>query len=202
MNQVLEITNLSKAFGKNKVIDNLDFKVSLGDLIYIHGANGCGKSTLFKLIAGLMDKDEGKINISSNIKIGALIENPGFIENENIKFNMEFLASLSKFQIKDYINDLCHKFSLDYESNVKMKNYSVGMRQKVGIIQAIMEEQNFIMLDEPTRGLDSDSIKTFVTLINDLVKSKKTVIIASHDKIEYLNFTKSYVMCNGKVFEE
>lgn len=202
MKPFLTITNLQKSFNKTKIIDGLSLEINEGELIYIHGINGCGKSTLFKIIAGILDKDDGSVQKSENVHIGALIENPGFIENETLKFNLNFLASLTHKDIKDEIYELCQMFSLDYNSKINMKSYSVGMRQKAGIIQAIMEDQNLILLDEPTRGLDSDAIKVLTNTLKKLITSNKTIVIASHDKIDDLNFDKVYAMHNGKLYQE
>jgi len=199
---MLKIKNLSKSFGANCIINQLNLNVSKGELIYIHGNNGCGKSTLFKIISGIIDTDSGSIKIDDDVTIGALIENPGFIENETLKFNLDFLASLNMNYNEKYIVQLCENFNLNYYSKTKLKSYSVGMRQKVGIIQSIMENQNLILLDEPTRGLDDDAINVLKVIIKEFIKSNKTIIIASHDKIVDLSFDKTYLMKNGTLIQE
>jgi ABC-2 type transport system ATP-binding protein len=199
---MLEIINLNKSFGPNIVIQNLSLSINKGEIIYIHGRNGCGKSTLLKLICDIIKPDQGEIKIDNDVYIGALIENPGFIENETMKFNLKFLASFQKKYNEQKIMNLCQMFLLDYKSKSKMKAYSVGMRQKVGIIQAIMEDQNLIIFDEPTRGLDDESIVTFENLVNVLAKEGKSVIIASHDESNNIEFSHRYLMKNGKLIEE
>lgn len=199
---MLNIHNLSKSFHKHCVLDHLDFLVQEGDLIYIHGINGSGKSTLFKLICGILTCDEGEIVKDEDIHIGALIENPGFLENETIRYNLHFLASLKNNYNEERIIQLCELFQLDYHNKSKMKNYSLGMRQKAGIIQSVMEDQNFILLDEPTRGLDQTSIDTFAQFINHLHDEGKTIIIASHDYLNAIHYTKTYHLLNGKLIQD
>ncbi len=199
---MLQIHNLTKSFHQNEVLKHLDFHVEKGDLIYIHGINGSGKSTLFKLICDILKPDEGTIHINPKAHIGALIENPGFLENETLYYNLKFLASLKNNYNKDVIENLCNQLQLDPHSRLKMKNYSVGMRQKVGIIQAVMEDQNFILLDEPTRGLDQESIHIFTQLINQYHNQGKTIIIASHDYVQDIQYNKIFHLDQGQLIHD
>lgn len=195
---MLEIHDLTKSFHQHIVLNHLNLKIQKGDLIYIHGINGSGKSTLFKLICDILKPDSGTIQLSEDTHIGALIENPGFLENETLKFNLTFLASLNQHYDSKKINKLCEQFQLDYMSHIKLKNYSLGMRQKAGIIQAIMEDQNFILLDEPTRGLDYESVKVFCNIINQLHLEGKTIIIAAHDYLKEIQYNQIYHLENGQ----
>ena len=195
---MLEIHDLSKSFHQHLVLDHLNLKIQTGQLVYIHGINGSGKSTLFKLICDILKPDSGTIQISSDIHIGALIENPGFLENETLAFNLKFLASLNHNHDPQKIEQLCQLFQLDYQSRIKLKNYSLGMRQKAGIIQAIMEDQNLILLDEPTRGLDAESIQTFCQTINEFNAQGKTIVIAAHDYLKEIHYTNIYHLENGQ----
>lgn len=196
---MLTITSLSKSFHQNLVLDHIDFHVEKGDLIYIHGINGSGKSTLFKLICDILKPDTGEIKCSQEMHLGALIENPGFLDHETIQYNLKFLASLKNHYDPQHIEELCQYFQLDYHSRTKLKHYSLGMRQKVGIIQAFMENQNFILLDEPTRGLDDESIKAFCQLINLSHEQNKTIIIAAHDFQSEIHYNKIYQLKDGKL---
>lgn len=199
---MIKIIGLEKSFKTNKVLNRLDLEVKAGEIIYIKGINGSGKSTLFKLICDILEQDKGEIIIEENVRIGALIENPNFMENETLLSNLKFLASINKNYNFNKISYLSKLFQLDINSKTKLKEYSVGMRQKVGIIQALMEDQNFLIFDEPTRGLDSSSINIFVSLINKLRKENKAIIIASHDFIKEINFTSIYILKNGKLYKE
>lgn len=196
---MIYLKKIQKKFNNQYVLEDVNLSVGNGELIYIHGINGCGKSTLFKIICDILEIDSGIITIDEDTHIGALIENPAFLERETMKYNLKYLAGFNDNYNEQRIRNLCQLFQLDFDSKAKMKNYSLGMRQKVGIIQAVMEDQNLILLDEPTRGLDEESIEAFYQLINDLIAKNKSIIIASHDKYERLNFTKSYQLKEGRL---
>lgn len=199
---MLKIQNLSKSFQGHHVIKDLSIDIQRGQLIYIHGINGSGKSTLFKMICGILEQDQGEMIFDEDVHIGALIENPGFLDNETLRYNLQFLASLKNQTTPSHIQELCQLFHLDYHHRGKMKTYSLGMRQKAGIIQAIMENQNLILLDEPTRGLDQEAIHIFCDVITKLHNEGKTVIIASHDYLKQLPFDCIYKLENGILLDE
>ena len=198
---MLSIKKVNKKYKDNQVLDNVDLEICRGELILLTGINGSGKSTLLKIICDITEYDNGEVELEKGLKIGALIENPVFIENKSIKANLKFLAYLNKNYNYEHIKNLCQKFSLDIENKVDIKDYSVGMRQKVGIIQAIMENQDLILLDEPVRGLDSDSIKVFIELIKTCISEGKTIMIASHDMLDELPFSRIIKVENGKLNE-
>lgn len=198
---MLSIKKVNKKYKDNQVLDNVELEIGRGELILLTGINGSGKSTLLKIICDITEYDNGEVELEKGLKIGALIENPVFIENKSIKANLKFLADLNKNYNYEHIKNLCQKFSLDIENKVDIKDYSVGMRQKVGIIQAIMENQDLILLDEPVRGLDSDSIKVFIELIKTCISEGKTIMIASHDMLDELPFSRIIKVENGKLNE-
>lgn len=189
---MLDIKDLNKDFHKHSVLKQLSLHLEGNELIYIHGINGSGKSTLFKLICGILKPTSGTIEKKKDLQIGALIENPGFLENETLAYNLRFLASLNNHYDQQYIEELCQQFHLDFHSRMKLKNFSVGMRQKAGIIQAIMEKQELILLDEPTRGLDQESIHIFCQIINQLHQQGHTIMIAAHDYLPDIRYTHIY----------
>ena len=199
--EIIKINKINKAFRENPVLIDLDFSVYDNDVIYIKGENGCGKSTLLKVICGLLDIDPGSVEIDSNYYIGALIENPEFSDFSNIKENLLFLGNLrSKLNIKE-LENLCRDFHLNLNDKKLLRNYSIGMKQKMGIIQAIMENQDILIFDEPTRGLDDYSIEVFIKKMKDLIEKGKTVIIASHDFVD-IGYSRFITMKNGKLYEE
>ena len=179
------------------ILEEVDFKIDQGELIHIVGANGCGKSTLFKLFCDILEPDKGEVVLDSNVRIGALIENPAFMEESSLKTNLKFLASINKNYNESKIRELVKNFDLDFDSKVHVKKYSVGMRQKMGIIQAVMEDQ--ILLDEPTRGLDKKSLDQFHQLVQQLHEEGKSIVIAAHDNLAELQFDKEYLMEEGKL---
>lgn len=187
---MVKISDLSKKFKQNVVFAHLNLEIEDDELIHLAGINASGKSTLFKMICGIEEPDSGKIMLKSGAQIGALIENPSYIENENILYNLKFLANLNGNYHEEYVQELCKMFELDLYSKTHLKNYSLGMRQKVGIIQSVMEDQDLILLDEPVRGLDDRAVITFTKLVKDLHEKGKTIVIASHDEITGLEFTR------------
>jgi ABC-2 type transport system ATP-binding protein len=200
---MIEFKSISKSFNGNMILKDVNLKIDEGEMIRISGINGCGKSTLLKIAVGLLNPDNGQIDYKKyRNEIGALIENPAFIENETALYNLKFLYNLKNHFDENKVYNLMTDFLLDPKSNIPVKKYSVGMRQKLGIIQAIMEDQKVIYLDEPTRGLDEESIGGFYSIINKLHQQNKTIIICSHEKLEGLLFDKEYVLKNGKIVEK
>jgi ABC-2 type transport system ATP-binding protein len=124
---------------------------------------------------------------------------PGFIEDATVKQNLKFLGSIKKQYNEEVVKQLVFRLGLEINSKVKLGKYSVGMRQKVGIIQAIMEDQNLILLDEPTRGLDKQALAEFNKLISELTANNKAVVIASHDNLSKLAFDTKYTLEEGRL---
>lgn len=199
---MLDLISLSKSFGSLNVLNQISASVEPGQLIHLYGHNGCGKSTLFKCICDCLKPDSGQIIKKEDTLIGALIENPGFLPSENLAYNLGFLANLCHRFDLAYTKNLCERLNLNFDHPAKMKTYSLGMKQKVGIIQAIMEHQNLILLDEPTRGLDQDSLEAFAQLVHELVNQNKSVIIASHDQNDLLHYTHDWILDHGKLCEK
>jgi ABC-2 type transport system ATP-binding protein len=196
---LLKLKNIQKTFKKQSVLEDINLLVHKEELIHIIGSNGSGKSTIFKIICDIMEPDIGEVIINEQAQIGALIENPSFIEDANVKRNLRFLGSIKKQYNESLVKQLMQRFELDYDSRVKLGKYSVGMRQKVGIIQAIMENQNLILLDEPTRGLDKKSLTELKQVISELIAEKKAVVIASHDNLSELKFDTRYMLEEGRL---
>lgn len=196
---MLKVTHVSKKFKDADVLKDVSLTVKPGELIHIVGINGSGKSTLFKIITGLLKADSGTVSLDSGDVIGALIENPGFLEYETAWDNLRFLANVHhKFQA-DKVKKLLTDFDLDPDSQQAIGKYSIGMRQKVGIVQAIMEDQNIILLDEPTRGIDKKGVKQFVDLLELLKAEGKAVVVASHDDIPGLVYDRTLTLENGEL---
>lgn len=198
---MLELKDVSKRFGNNILFDGVNLKIKKGELIHLQGSNGSGKSTLFKMICDIQKTTSGTILLKDNTNIGAIIGTPGFIENETILYNLKYLYNLKSSFDEEKVKLLCNEFNLDLYSKEKLKNYSVGMRQKTAIIQAIMEDQDLILLDEPTSGLDKESTKVFYEIIKKLNKEKKTIIIASHESEDALKFDRVLKIENHKIVE-
>lgn len=196
---MLEVNHIAKSFKGNPVLTDVSLQVKAGQLIHISGANGSGKSTLFKIITKLLEPDHGSVRIGKDDVIGALIENPGFLEFESMMTNLKFLANLNNRFDQSYTLQLVKQFGLNPTNRQAISKYSVGMRQKVGIIQAVMEHQSLILLDEPTRSLDKASIEQFIALIDALINDGKSVMIASHDDVPGLTYDLALRLEDGRL---
>lgn len=199
---MLKVSHVKKSFKKLIVLKDISLETQAGELVHISGVNGCGKSTLFKIIVGLLKADSGEIHTDKDDYLGALIENPGFIEYETAWDNLTFLGHFNHRFQPEKTRDLLKAFDLDPDNPQAVGNYSVGMRQKLGIIQAVMEDQNIILLDEPTRGIDKEGVDQFVNLMKNLRSENKTVIVASHDEIPGLVYDRRLRMKDGILLAE
>lgn len=199
---MLKVSHVKKSFKKLAVLKDISLETQDGELIHIFGVNGCGKSTLFKIIVGILKADSGEIHTDKDDYLGALIENPGFIEYETAWDNLIFLGHFNHRFQPEKTRDLLKAFDLDPDNPQAVGNYSVGMRQKLGITQAVMEDQNIILLDEPTRGIDKEGVQQFVNLLEQLRRENKTVIVASHDEIPGLVYDRRLRMKDGVLLPE
>ncbi|HEV6513814.1 TPA: ABC transporter ATP-binding protein [Streptococcus pneumoniae] len=192
MNEIIILKNIELKLKKTCVFQNLNFSCKQGEIIGITGANGSGKSVLFKLIAGLYSPSYGEVLINGeNIvperkipaNLGALIEEPGFINYYSGFKNLQYLASIRGVVGNQEINDTLKIVGLYEQKDQKVKTYSLGMRKKLGIAQAIMENSSILLLDEPMNALDKSSVENMRTLFRKLSSEKgTTILIASHSE--------------------
>lgn len=192
MNEIIILKNIELKLKKTCVFQNLNFSCKQGEIIGITGANGSGKSVLFKLIAGLYSPSYGEMLINGeNIvperkipaNLGALIEEPGFINYYSGFKNLQYLASIRGVVGNQEINDTLKIVGLYEQKDQKVKTYSLGMRKKLGIAQAIMENPSILLLDEPMNALDKSSVENMRTLFRKLSSEKgTTILIASHSE--------------------
>ena len=187
---MIQLVNISIAFHNVSILRNVNMDIHRGDLIHITGSNGSGKSTLLKIIAGLLNADKGEVIIENND-----------IENESAEYNLKFLYDLKNSYDRKTVQSYMEYFDLTLEDKRAVKKYSVGMRQKLGIIQAIMENQNIILFDEPTRGLDNTSSNKFIELVKKLNSDKKTIIICAHDGVDEIPFNRKFTIDKEQLYE-
>lgn len=185
----IEIKNVKKYFKNNKALDDVSMSLEKGKIYGIIGRNGSGKTVLLKLICGIMKMTEGSIEIDGkrigkdiNIpdNVGVIIETPGFIKEYSGMDNLKFLAGLSGKYSKESLEKLMEQVGLDPKEKKRVANYSLGMRQKLGIAQAIMGNPDILILDEPTNGLDKKSVEEFRKLMLEFKEQGKTILLASH----------------------
>ena len=206
---ILEIKNYSKNIKNKVILDNINLKLESGKVYGFYGRNGSGKTMLFRAISTLIYPTSGDVLIDNKSiiyndfdlsKIGLLIEDPGFYTHLNGFDNLCLLYEINNKKNPDYIKNILKQVELDKYEKEKFKEYSLGMKQKLRIAQAIMENQQLIILDEPTNGLDEASIDNIRNIILKLKKENKLILLSSHNKedLKYL-CDKIYKLDNGKL---
>lgn len=187
----IEVSNVSKKYKDRMLVDDVSFTVEKGEILGIVGLNGSGKTVLLKCICGLMDYSGGTITVNGKVigrdceypaNMGVIIETPGFLPYHSGYKNLEYLASLRKKISKQEIKDVLVKVGLAGEEKKLVAKYSLGMRQRLGIAQAIMENPELLILDEPMNGLDKDGIAEVRKLLLEMKAEGKTMIITSHNE--------------------
>lgn len=205
----VEVKNVSKVMDGNVILDSIDCSLEAGKVYGLCGKNGSGKTMLLKAMCGLVRIDEGEIIVGGEpLKKGhefpedvsALIENPGFIGNYSGMRNLVILSQIRKRIDKETVIAYMNRFHLDPDSKKKVKKYSLGMKQKLGIIAAVMESSRLILLDEPTNALDEESVKVLNEIIREERDKGSTVVVTSHDR-EELKRVSDYIFQieNGRI---
>lgn len=190
--KIIEMKNLSKDFKEVKAVDNLNLNVYRGDVFGFLGPNGAGKSTTIRMMLSLIRPTEGTIKIFNKsisnhrteilTNTGAIVEKPDFYKNLSAFKNLEILGRISGKDIsKTRIMEILEIVGLEKRAKSKVKTYSHGMKQRLGIAQALLHDPELIILDEPTTGLDPQGMKEIRDLILMLIKEqKKTIFLSSH----------------------
>lgn len=187
----LTVKHITKSFKKEKILEDVNLDFSGGHIYGIVGKNGTGKSVLFKLICGFIHADEGEIEVNGKKigkdidfpeSMGAIIEAPGFLPYQSGIKNLEYLAGIRKIATHNTIVKTMEMVGLDPFSKKRVGKYSLGMKQRLAIAQAIMENPMLIILDEPMNGLDEDGVGEMRCIFNDLKEQGKLLILASHNR--------------------
>ena len=188
--KIIKVENISKSFAGRKVLDNVSLEIEQGSICGLVGRNGSGKTVLMKCICGFLTPDSGSIrirdrnqtrkqNVSGNM--GIIIESPGFLEQESACRNLLYLARLRGLIGKSEVKEAIRQVGLSPDDRKKVKKYSMGMRQRLGIAQAIMEKPDILLLDEPMNGLDEQGVTDMRTLFLSLKENGVTILLASHN---------------------
>ncbi len=207
----IEIEHVTKKFKEDTVLYDIDVSMEQGKVYGFAGNNGSGKTVLMKCICGFLPVTEGSIRVNGKVigkevdfpeSLGVIIETPGFLTNLTGLRNLQILAGLrGKIARKD-IEDAIRKAGLDPALKKAVSKYSLGMRQRLGIAQAIMEDPEFLILDEPFNGLDKHGVADIRSLLLDLKKQGKTIILASHNSEDIrILCDKVYEMDGGRMRE-
>ncbi len=210
-NIVLETVNLTKKFKNKTVVDNLNISINEGDIFGFLGPNGAGKTTTIRMLVGLISPTSGSAKILGEdiqnnfvgaIKdVGAIVENPELYPFYTGRQNLIHFAKLSGNVDKERIEEVIKLVRLENRIDTKVKTYSLGMRQRLGLAQALLNRPKVLVLDEPTNGLDPQGMKEVRDIIGHLAKQEKiTIFISSHllHEIEQL-CNKVAIISNGKL---
>lgn len=213
MNEVLRVENITKEYGRQKVLEDANLSINQGEIIGLVGPNGAGKTTLMKIITGLMKSYSGDVfikgeNTKTSTKkktksIGCVIETPGFYPNLTGYENLLFFAEISGMRDKREIDEIVKSLGVEDYVHKKVKQYSLGMKQRLGVAQAVLTYPPLLILDEPTNGLDPAIVPQLRKFIKQLAKEKNTaVLISSHilSEIE-LMCDKVVFIQNGKIIK-
>ncbi len=193
MNVSISVKNVTKRFGEETVLQNVSHDFAEGRIHGIVGNNGSGKTVLMKCICGFLLPTEGRIIVNCRQvgkdcdfpqDIGIIIETPGFLPGLTGMKNLQILASLKRKVSNEIIRETIRRVGLDPAMKKPVSKYSLGMRQRLGIAQAIMEDPSILILDEPFNGLDKHGAAQMRELIKGLKVQGKTVLLASHNQVD------------------
>lgn len=209
---MITISNLSKSFKKNEVLRNINMKLEEGNIYGLNGRNGTGKSVFLKIICGIYSPSTGSVlfdgkNYNKNNlyvpNLRALIEKPNFFPELT---GLENLILLSKIQNKITISDIektLKDVNLYSEKDKKYSEYSLGMKQKLGVAQVLMENPDIIILDEPFNGIEKSSVEKIINLLLEEKKKGKLIIISTHIREDLIKLSDTiYTFDNGEVVVE
>lgn len=211
---ILKTYNITKKYGNQVAINNVNMTIKKGEIYGFIGQNGAGKTTLIRLITGLIHKTGGEIELlgatgeaelnKSRTMVGSLIETPSFYTNMTARENLEVSRLVRNIPGKKCIDEVLELVGLKDVEKKKVKNFSLGMRQRLGIANAIMGNPKLLILDEPINGLDPMGIVEIRELLKKINKEKDmTILISSHILSELSELATTYgIISNGKLIEE
>ena len=211
---VLKTYNITKKYGEQLAVDNVNMTIKKGDIYGFIGQNGAGKTTLIRLITGLIHKSGGEIELlganeenelnKARTMVGSLIESPSLYTNMTARENLEVSRLVRNIPGKKCIDEVLEVVGLKDVEKKKVKNFSLGMRQRLGIANALMGNPKLLILDEPINGLDPMGIVEIRELLKKINKEKDmTILISSHILSELSELATTYgIISNGKLIEE
>ena len=191
MESIIILENVVKKFNDYTALRGISISFEKGKIHGIVGRNGSGKTVMMKCICGLMHPDSGKITVNGKVigkevdianDIGAIIEAPGFLPNYSGYRNLKFLADIKRVIGKQEIISAMKTVGLDPDNRKHVGKYSLGMRQRLGLAQAIMENPRILILDEPMNGLDRKGVEEMREMLISFREQGKTVLLASHNR--------------------
>ena len=210
---VLEVKNLTKKFGKRVILDQVSVTLEEGEVVGLVGPNGAGKSTFIKSILGLYNIDEGDVKIcgfdvykqhrDALSKVGCIVENPDMYQNISGRKNLKICALMNDLPKNTDIDSVVHLVRMESRIDDKVKTYSLGMKQRLGLASALLNHPKLLILDEPINGLDPQGIMELRQIVRDLSKKDKmTVLISSHILAEIEQMCDRIIMIDqGKIVD-
>ena len=188
---IVELKGLSKTIGKKKIIDNLNLQLFPGQITGFLGPNGAGKTTTIRMMAGLMKPSSGEVIVEGQTltdhfeetmsKVGVIVENPEMYKYMSGWKNLLHFARMNKSITKERITEVVNQVGMQNRIHEKVSSYSLGMRQRLGLAQALLHRPKFLILDEPTNGLDPAGIREFRTYLRKIaVEDGVSVFVSSH----------------------
>lgn len=211
-NEIITVSHVTKKFKNQVVLSDVSLTCNCGEICGIIGHNGSGKTVLFKCICGFLKLDEGEIMIRDKRmgrdldmldEAGIIIDGPAFLGSFSGIDNLEFLYRLRNKGNKPYLMQMMELVGLEPLSPKRVSKYSMGMKQRLAIAQAIMEDQSILILDEPMNGLDKRGIQDMRSLFLNLKSRGKTILLASHNKEDIdILCDRVYEMENGTLIHQ
>lgn len=207
---VIRLDHVYKNFGSTEILKDISLTCEKGKIYGFVGYNGSGKTVMFKCICGFFKCTKGAIYIQGKQmgkdidmlnQAGIIIEEPGFLRKWDGYHNLEFLYTIRNKKDKDHLYAILEKVGLDPKSKKKVEKYSLGMRQRLAIAQAIMEDPDILILDEPMNGLDKDGVAEMRSLFLEMKAAGKTILLASHNREDIEALCDGvYEMDGGRIF--
>nr|WP_309100366.1 ABC transporter ATP-binding protein [Fredinandcohnia onubensis] len=209
---MIELDNISKKIKQSYVLNEISYRFESGKMYGLFGKNGSGKTMLLRSIAGLVIPTEGNIIIDNKIlnkdisfppSVGIIIENMELLPQYDAFTNLLILSKIKNIATEDDIIEALEKVGLDPHSKLKVKKYSLGMRQRLNIAQAIFEKPDILLLDEPTNAIDDKGVELIHEILLNEKKRGATVIVASHHKEDIAPLCDHTLrMADGELFDE
>lgn len=193
---LIQIQKVSKSFGRKQVLHQVSFEMKKGKIYGLVGRNGAGKSTIMKILSGILQPDEGHIIRNVHLsKIGCMMEKPNLYMDLNAIENMEISRRMYGIKDRNCIDELLKCVGLVEEKNKKVYQYSMGMKMRLGIAKALIGEPEILLLDEPLNGLDPIGVDEILHLLKEMSHQKKiTILISSHMLLELEQIVTDYLI--------